>query len=191
MFLLLVLFVLLFNCGPGYHAQVSPWTAKFEPWRHNPCSADNLLLRNLPVCNTSLSFSERAQKYVSILSLSDLIELASNTNDFLSNWNVSAYQWWNEALHGVAFSGGVRYGYALEHLNPDKDWINATTMFPQVIGVAASLNRSLWHAIGDVISTEYRALFNNEQAGITVWAPNVNIFRYIVCIYMVYVTVYS
>jgi beta-glucosidase-like glycosyl hydrolase len=73
-----------------------------------------------------------------------------------------AYQWWSEALHGVARDG-------------------IATSFPQICGVAASYNRSLWHMIGDVTSTEGRGK-NQEYTGkmyhgLTFWAPNVNIFR--------------
>eukprot|EP00937_MAST-01D_sp_MAST-1D-sp2_P005234 g5234.t1 len=66
------------------------------------------------------------------------------------------------ALHGVARDG-------------------VATSFPQIIGVASSLNRSLWTAVGDATSTEGRGK-NNELTGqlyqgLTFWAPNVNIFR--------------
>lgn len=76
------------------------------------------------------------------------------------NW--PAYQWWSEALHGVARDG-------------------LATSFPQICGVAASYNKTLWHAIGDVTSTEGRGK-NNEYTGkmyhgLTFWAPNINIFR--------------
>jgi len=72
------------------------------------------------------------------------------------------YNWWSEALHGVARDG-------------------LGTSFPQIGLVAASMNRSLWHAIGDVTSTEGRgknnALKGGMYQGLTFWAPNVNIFR--------------
>jgi hypothetical protein len=80
--------------------------------------------------------------------------------------NVPAYNYWNEALHGVA-----RAGYA--------------TMFPQAIGMAATWDAPLMHQVGDVISTEARAK-NNEAlrhnvhdiyTGLTFWSPNINIFR--------------
>lgn len=76
------------------------------------------------------------------------------------NW--PAYQWWSEALHGVARDG-------------------VATSFPQICGVGASYNRTLFHAIGDVTSTEGRGKNNDVQGnmykGLTFWAPNVNIFR--------------
>ena len=79
---------------------------------------------------------------------------------------VPAYNWWNEALHGVARAG-------------------TATMFPQAIGMAAMFDEPLMKEIGDVISTEARAKFNMQAAhedrdiykGLTMWSPNINIFR--------------
>jgi beta-glucosidase len=79
---------------------------------------------------------------------------------------VPKYDWWNEGLHGVAFSG-----YA--------------TNFPQVIGMAATWDTDLVHRMGQTISTEARAKYNQAMRhdqhemffGLTFWAPNVNIFR--------------
>ncbi|MFZ0337717.1 MAG: glycoside hydrolase family 3 C-terminal domain-containing protein, partial [Terracidiphilus sp.] len=79
---------------------------------------------------------------------------------------VTAYNWWNEALHGVA-----RNGFA--------------TNFPQSIGLAASWDTALMHHIATVIAVEGRAKYNeairNDDrirfAGLTFWSPNINIFR--------------
>ncbi len=79
---------------------------------------------------------------------------------------IPAYNWWNEALHGVARAG-------------------VATVFPQAIGMAAAFDSELVNKVGDVVSTEGRAKFNQFQKhgdrdiykGLTYWAPNVNIFR--------------
>ncbi|MDP9049896.1 MAG: glycoside hydrolase family 3 C-terminal domain-containing protein [Acidobacteriota bacterium] len=78
---------------------------------------------------------------------------------------VPAYGWWNEALHGVA-----RRGIA--------------TVFPQAIALGATWDRDLLLQVGDTISTEARAKFNESPAGdkaryfgLTFWSPNINIFR--------------
>ena len=74
-----------------------------------------------------------------------------------------AYNWWSEALHGVARDTGV------------------ATSFPQIIGVASSYNTSLFHLLGTLTGTEARGKNNNMDGklyhGLTMWAPNVNIFR--------------
>ncbi len=79
---------------------------------------------------------------------------------------VPEYNWWNEALHGVARSG-------------------TGTVFPQAIGLGATFDADLLYEIGDCISTETRAKYNeavkhNDRdiyKGITMWSPNVNLFR--------------
>ncbi|KAL0806991.1 hypothetical protein Bca101_099483 [Brassica carinata] len=78
------------------------------------------------------------------------------------------YNWWSEALHGVSDVGG---GSSFTGL------VTGATSFPQVILTAASFNVSLFQAIGKVVSTEARAMYNVGAAGLTFWSPNVNIFR--------------
>jgi beta-glucosidase len=79
---------------------------------------------------------------------------------------VPAYYWWNEGLHGVGFAYDV-------------------TSFPQAIGVAAAFDQSLVQRMSDAIATEMRARYGEAVRsglvspwyGLTVWSPNVNIFR--------------
>ena len=79
---------------------------------------------------------------------------------------IPAFNWWNEALHGLARGG-------------------TATVFPQAIGMAAMFDDALLEQIGDAISTETRAKYNALSAegdrdiyhGLTVWSPNINIFR--------------
>ena len=79
---------------------------------------------------------------------------------------IPAYNWWNEALHGVARAG-------------------TATSFPQAIGMAAMFDDALLEKLGDVAATEGRAKYNALSAegdrdiykGLTFWSPNINIFR--------------
>ena len=79
---------------------------------------------------------------------------------------IPAYNWWNEALHGVARAG-------------------VATSFPQAIGIAAGFDPELVEELGDVAATEGRAKYNAASShgdrdiykGLTFWSPNVNIFR--------------
>ena len=79
---------------------------------------------------------------------------------------VPAYNWWNEALHGVARAG-------------------VATSYPQAIGMAAAFDTELVQALGDISATEGRAKYNAYTAegdrdiykGLTFWSPNINIFR--------------
>jgi beta-glucosidase len=100
------------------------------------------------------------------MTLEEKVGQMGNAAAAIPRLNVPAYNYWNEALHGVA-----RAGYA--------------TMFPQAIGMAATWDAPLLHQVGDVISTEARAK-NNEAlrhgvhdiyTGLTYWSPNINIFR--------------
>ena len=84
----------------------------------------------------------------------------------ISRLGVPAYNWWNEALHGVARSG-------------------LATVFPQSIGLAATFDDALMEDVGHVIGVEVRAKFNlyrrkgvaGRYVGLTLWSPNVNLFR--------------
>ncbi len=79
---------------------------------------------------------------------------------------LKAYNWWSEALHGVARAGSA-------------------TMFPQAIGLAAMFDDIFLEEVADVISTEARAMYNAYSGhedrdiykGLTLWSPNINIFR--------------
>ena len=84
----------------------------------------------------------------------------------VSRLGIPEYNWWNEALHGVARAG-------------------TATMFPQSIALGATFDEELLRQVGDVISTEGRAKHNayvaegdrNVYKGLNFWSPNVNIFR--------------
>jgi len=79
---------------------------------------------------------------------------------------IPRYNWWNEALHGVARAG-------------------TATSFPQAIGIAACFDPDLTRELGDIAATEGRAKYNSAALGgdrdiykgLTFWSPNVNIFR--------------
>lgn len=79
---------------------------------------------------------------------------------------VPAYNWWNEALHGVARAG-------------------TATMFPQPVAMASMFDEDTVQKIGDVVSTEARAKYNEAvkhgdhdiYKGLTFWSPNINLFR--------------
>lgn len=79
---------------------------------------------------------------------------------------IPEYNWWNECLHGVARAGRA-------------------TVFPQAIGLAATFDEELIYRVGDAISTEARAKYNEairkdnrvQYTGLTFWTPNINIFR--------------
>ena len=131
----------------------------------SPC--DQAPLKGTAGCDTSASFDDRAAALVAALHTDEKVALFSNGAGAVPRLNIPKYQWWSEALHGVGRSPGVTF---------DATTPNATS-FPQVITTASSWNTSLFHAIGQVVGTEARAFSNLGHAGLTFWAPNVNIFR--------------
>ena len=116
--------------------------------------------------NRALSALERAQLLVEAMTLEEKVSQMSYTSVAIERLGVPAYNWWNEALHGVARSGSA-------------------TVFPQSIGAAASFDPQLLHEEAEVIAREARVKFESYQAhgdrgiykGLTMWSPNINIFR--------------
>ena len=114
----------------------------------------------------NLSFEERAADLVSRMTLEEKISQTLFTAAPIVRLGIPAYNYWNEALHGVARAG-------------------TATMFPQAIAMAASFDEGLLKRVGEVISQEARAKFNTNSKfndrgiykGLTFWSPNVNIFR--------------
>ena len=114
----------------------------------------------------TLSFDERAKDIVSRMTLEEKVFQTLYTAPAIERLGIKAYNWWNEALHGVARAG-------------------VATVFPQAIGLGATFDEELLEEVADVIATEGRAKFNAQQKygdydiykGLTFWSPNVNIFR--------------
>jgi beta-glucosidase len=114
----------------------------------------------------SLSFEERAKDLVSRMTLEEKVTQMLFNAPAIKRLGIPAYNWWNEALHGVARAG-------------------VSTMFPQAIGLAATFDEELIYKAADVISTEGRAKYHEFQRkndrdiykGLTFWSPNINIFR--------------
>lgn len=107
------------------------------------CHSSFPLTKTLPFCRTSLPIRERVRDLVSRLTLDEKILQLVNTAPAIPRLGIPAYEWWSEALHGVAHVG---YGIRLNGT------ISAVTSFPQVILTAASFDDSLWYQIGQVNS---------------------------------------
>jgi len=111
-------------------------------------------------------YKERAAALVAQMTLEEKVHQMLHAAPAIERLGVKAYNWWNEALHGVARAG-------------------VATVFPQAIGLAATFDEELLEEVADAIATEARAKFNMQQEfgdtdiykGLTFWAPNVNIFR--------------
>ncbi|NYF77790.1 glycoside hydrolase family 3 C-terminal domain-containing protein [Granulicella arctica] len=116
--------------------------------------------------DSSLPAATRAHDIVSRMTLDEKAAQLEDWATAIPRLGVPDYQTWSEALHGVANSGHA-------------------TVFPQAIGMAATWDPPIVQRMGDVISTEGRAKYNEAQRegnhrifyGLTFWSPNINIFR--------------
>ena len=109
--------------------------------------------------------SRRIDALIQKLTIAERISQLGDRSPGIPRIGLPGYNWWNEGLHGVA-----RVGYA--------------TVFPQAIGLAATWDPGLLMAVGDTVSTEARSRYNAHRSegtvrygGLTVWSPNINIFR--------------
>ncbi|XP_062176720.1 beta-xylosidase/alpha-L-arabinofuranosidase 2-like [Alnus glutinosa] len=131
-------------------------------------TGSNPALASFGFCDKSLAIDLRVADLVKRLTLQEKTLFLVNTAGSVSRLGIPKYEWWSEALHGVSYVGpGTRFSNV----------VPGATSFPQVILTAASFNTSLFEAIGRVVSTEARAMYNVGLAGLTYWSPNINIFR--------------
>ncbi|KAL2503806.1 putative beta-D-xylosidase 7 [Abeliophyllum distichum] len=133
------------------------------------CDSSNPSTKSFPFCDAKLPINNRVQDLISRLTLDEKILQLVNGAPAIPRLNISAYEWWSEALHGVSWHGkGISFNGS----------ISSSTQFPQIILTAASFDASLWYQIGQAIGEEARGIYNAGQAkGMTFWAPNINIFR--------------
>ena len=111
-------------------------------------------------------FREKAAELVAQMTLEEKVSQTLYNAPAIERLGIPSYNWWNEALHGVARAG-------------------TATVFPQAIGLAASFDEELAERVGETVAKEGRAKYNAFQKagdheinkGLTFWAPNVNIFR--------------
>ena len=109
---------------------------------------------------------KRAEELVSKMTVKEKASQLLFSSPAIPRLGIPAYNWWNEALHGVARAG-------------------TATVFPQSIALAATFDTKLVYKVADAISTEGRAKYNIARnhgdhdiyKGLTFWSPNVNIFR--------------
>ncbi|MGC9998275.1 MAG: glycoside hydrolase family 3 C-terminal domain-containing protein [Terriglobia bacterium] len=119
-----------------------------------------------PYRDPSLPIEKRVDDLIARMTLEEKVRQMQHTAPAIPRLGVPSYDWWSEALHGIA-----RSGYA--------------TVFPQAIGMAATWDARLVHHEAEVIATETRAKYNQAQRegnhsiyyGLTLWSPNLNIFR--------------
>jgi beta-glucosidase len=126
-----------------------------------PALADEPLYRD-----THRSFEERAADLVSRMTLEEKVSQLQNNAAGIPRLGVPPYEWWSEALHGVARAGSA-------------------TVFPQAIGLSATFDPRLMAEVAAAIGDEGRAKHQEAERrdqhgryqGLNFWSPNINIFR--------------
>jgi beta-glucosidase len=121
----------------------------------------------LPFQNPKLNSEERAKDLITRLTLGEKAALMCDQSDAIPRLGIKKFNWWSEALHGLANNNDV-------------------TVFPEPIGMAASFDDALVYRIFDATSDETRAKYNEAKKkgkdnkrflSLSVWTPNINIFR--------------
>ncbi|SEW42055.1 glycoside hydrolase family 3 N-terminal domain-containing protein [Chitinophaga arvensicola] len=115
---------------------------------------------------TGAPLNERVNDLLHTLTLQEKISLLGYNSPAIERLQIPAYNWWNEALHGIARGGEA-------------------TVYPQAIGLSATFNAPLAKEVANTISTEARAKYNLaiqqhrhvQYLGLNFWTPNINIFR--------------
>jgi len=126
-----------------------------------------------PYLDTSLSFAERTENLISLLTPEEKVGLMMNKSVSVDRLGIPSYNWWSEACHGIRQS----------------DY----TVYPQPIGMAAAFNAEMVYDVFSTVSDEARANWNRSDHNVfnvpmgviyypgnpelTFWCPNVNIFR--------------
>jgi beta-glucosidase len=119
-----------------------------------------------PYLQPDLPITERVRDLVGRMSLEEKVKQTLYNAPAVERLGIPAYNWWNEALHGVARAGRA-------------------TVFPQAIGLAAAWDTELLHMVATAISDEARAKHHQAARdgrrgiydGLTFWSPNINLFR--------------
>ncbi len=122
--------------------------------------------QGMPYMNPDLPIEQRVEDLVGRMTLEEKISQTQNSAPAIERLGIPAYDWWNEALHGVARAG-------------------VATVFPQAIGLAAMWDESALFSVATAISDEARAKHHEfvrqgrrgRYQGLTFWSPNINIFR--------------
>ncbi|PGH04985.1 hypothetical protein AJ79_06942 [Helicocarpus griseus UAMH5409] len=121
------------------------------------------------VCDRLATPSERAAALVAALEPTEKLQNIIRSAKGAPRIGLPAYNWWNEALHGVAYSPNVTFA--------DEPPFDSATSFPMPLLMAATFDDELIERVGDIVGKEARAWGNYGYSGIDFWTPNVNPFR--------------
>lgn len=121
-------------------------------------------------CDTSLSIADRVAALIDVLTLEEKAQNLVYTASGVDRIGLPSYNWWSEALHGVAASPGVTFN------SPNGSDFSYATSFPMPISMGAAFDDELIYQAASIIGKEARAFANYEQSGFDFWTPNINTF---------------
>ena len=160
-------------CAVLFLINFAAYTVSFDPVPSVDCQSQPQ--SDMPFCDSSLSFMERAVDLVSRLNITEKINQTSSYASAIPRLGIKDYNWRSNCLHGWTAAGG--------HWPSDLKW----TVFPAPIGLAATFDADLVMKVGQATADEGRALhnellaFNNgssiDAAGLNCFSPNVNLLR--------------
>ncbi|EAQ87168.1 hypothetical protein CHGG_03787 [Chaetomium globosum CBS 148.51] len=154
------------SCLVGMGAAVYGLDAPFQ--KYPDCTSGPLAENK--VCDRSLPPAERAAALVAALTNEEKLQNLVSKSKGASRLGLPAYNWWSEALHGVAYAPGTQF-------RDGPGDFNSSTSFPMPLLMAAAFDDQLIEDIGTVIGIEGRAFGNAGWSGMDYWTPNVNPFR--------------
>ena len=121
-------------------------------------------LAGKPICDESLPYMTRARWMARQLNVTEKVSRLINGSPAIDRLGLPAYEWWSEALHGVAYAPGVYF--------PDSGNFSCATSFPAPIGLGATFDRQLVYDLAQVTGTEGRAFGNNGYSGLDFWSAH-------------------
>lgn len=149
--------------------QAAEWFGPHYPNQNEFPDCGNGPLKDNDICNTDLDPITRAKGLVSAMTRDEKIVNVQHNATGVPRLGLAPYNWWSEALHGVAESPAVVF-------EESGDFSSATS-FPQPILMGAAFDDKLIFDIATVVGTEARAFGNNQKAGLDFWTPNINPYR--------------
>ncbi|KAK7699495.1 hypothetical protein SLS64_011633 [Diaporthe eres] len=121
-------------------------------------------------CDTSLTQGERIAALLTQMSVEEKATNMVNSATGVPRLGLPAYEWWSEALHGVASSPGVTFN------TPNGSNFSYATSFPEPILMGAAFDDPLINKVASTVGLEARAFANYMQSGFDFWTPNINTF---------------
>ncbi|USP79452.1 glycoside hydrolase family 3 protein [Curvularia clavata] len=119
------------------------------------------------ICDVNASPSKRAAALVAAMQTQEKLDNLVSKSKGVPRLGLPAYNWWGEALHGVAGAPGINFTGAY----------SKATSFPMPLMMAAAFDDDLIYKVANIIGNEARAFGNGGVAPVDYWTPDINPYR--------------